>query len=592
MTTLSRLASLSVACLVLLAGLLSGCDSFLNYNPKGKVSGQKLNTPKKVEQLVTAAYAELGNDYWLYPHSNPWPYGSVRSDNSYKGGGSVSDQKGFDTYETFNAIRPDQRKADRMWVHLYRGISRANEALRRIKPLSEEEYPEKTTRMAEMRFVRGHFYFLAKIFFRQIPYLDETVPEDSAKFVGNRQFSDNYQGNSQALWDRIASDFQFAMENLPPPQELDVGRADKYAAMSYLAKTRLYQAYEKDQNHQVTNINTDRLQTVVDLINRIQSSGSYDLHDDFAKNFLWTFENGKESVFAVQRSINDGTPDGRVDMANGLNYTMNPEFGCCWFHIPSQNLVNAFQTRPNGLPEFQNYNQPDPADTDSAFFQTETFDPRLDHTVSIPKHPFKYDQSLIYDSTWARVPGLYGQFSSMKELQHPGCPCYKAVGPFHASSKNNVIIRYADVLLWKAEALIQLGRLRDGLDIINRIRRRAKNSKDRLTYIRNGSNFTYTNYNIQEYEPGQNITMNFEEVWRALRWERRLELAMESHRFFDLVRWGRAKETLSTYFAEESTRRTHLKDAKFTKGRDEYLPIPQQQIDFSEGLYKQNTGWN
>lgn len=96
---------------------------------------------------------------------------------------------------------------------------------------------------------------------------------------------------------------------------------------------------------------------------------------------------------------------------------------------------------------------------------------------------------------------------------------------------------------------------------------------------------------VSSVEPADIQASPQNNAWRALRWERRLELAMESHRFFDLVRWGIAKETLSEYFQVESQRRTHLRGAEFTEGRDEYLPIPQQQIDFSEGLYKQNPGW-
>jgi hypothetical protein len=173
----------------------------------------------------------------------------------------------------------------------------------------------------------------------------------------------------------------------------------------------------------------------------------------------------------------------------------------------------------------------------------------------------------------------------MKELQHPNSPSLRAVGPFWASSKDWTVIRYADVLLWKAEALIELGRHAEALPLINGIRERAANSTARLKYA-DGS--AVANYRTQPY-PANLWTQSF--AREALRWERRLELALEGHRFFDLVRWGVAEQTLNAYLEVEKTRHDYLRNAQFTAGRDEYLPIPQQQIDFSEGRYQQNPGY-
>jgi starch-binding outer membrane protein, SusD/RagB family len=320
------------------------------------------------------------------------------------------------------------------------------------------------------------------------------------------------------------------------------------------------------------------------------NSGQYGLFDDYAKNYLWAFENGTESIFAVQRSKDDGTADGRIDMSNALNHPMYVAYGCCSFHRPSQNLVNSFQTDQNGLPKFDTFNEV--VMVDSADFRDNTFDPRLDHTVGIPSHPYKYQPGVIYDFvSFTRGPQTYGPFSAMKEVQQVDCPCLtKAIGyPYPASSKNNDIIKYDDVLLWKAEALIELGREQEALPLINAIRERAKNSTGRLVYA-NGEHMS--NYNIQLYQPGVNINWTQENARRALRWERRLEFAMEGVRFFDLVRWGITAETLNEYFEGEKTRVPYLATARFTKNRDEYLPVPLQQINFSEGAYKQNYGWD
>ena len=174
----------------------------------------------------------------------------------------------------------------------------------------------------------------------------------------------------------------------------------------------------------------------------------------------------------------------------------------------------------------------------------------------------------------------------MKGLQPVGSPAVEQVGPFYASSKNTIIIRYADALLWKAEALIELGREDEALPIINQVRTRAANSA-----VKDADGNDVSNYDVSTYQDGQNINWTQETAREALRFERRLELAMEGWRFFDLVRWGIAAETLNDYFDAEAQRRDYLEDAGFQEGRDEYLPIPQQQIDFSDGSYTQNPGW-
>jgi hypothetical protein len=569
-----------VIVILLLVGALAACDSVLDESPTGNLSGDQLATPNRVESLVVSAYAALGNGHWTAStYTDPWPWGSVRSDNAYKGGGSVSDQGEYNNYEQFAPVRPDLQKADQFWFEAYKGISRANLALEKMSELSEEEYPEKTTRQAEVRFIRGHFYFMLKVMFKHVPFI-EAGEERELKTISNREYT------SQELWDKIAADFQFAADNLPPSQA-ERGRADQWAAKAYLAKTRLYQAYRQDStNHQVVEIQDDKLQEVVSLVTELQSAGEFSLFDDYRRNFLWEFDNtqGGEAVFAIQRSRDDGTVQGRVNMETGLNYPMNPEFGCCWFHVPSQNFVNTFQTE-DGLPLFDTFNQN--ALTEPQDFEQNTVDPRLDHTVAIDTHPFKYDPDHVYTpDEWARAVATYGEFSAMKGIQPVGSPAVEQVGPFYASSKNNAVIRYADVLLWKAEALIELGQPNEALPIINQIRSRAANST-----VTGADGTPVSNYDVATYQDGQNINWTQETARQALRFERRLELGMEGWRFFDLVRWGIAAETLNDYFDAEEERREYLQDAQFREGRDEYLPIPQQQIDFSDGAYVQNPGW-
>ncbi|GAA0554779.1 RagB/SusD family nutrient uptake outer membrane protein [Chitinophaga japonensis] len=559
--------------------LLSACSNFLDQTPQAVIAGDDLNTPENVEKMVTAAYSALGNDHYTAPYSSMWPYGNIRSGDAYKGGDGAGDISDFHFYETFSLNRVDNGASDLVWFRLYVCIGRVNDALGRLNGISEDAFPDKQTRQAEMRFLRGHYYFLLKILFKYVPYIDETIPKENYDTISNRVYTD------EELWTKIADDFRFAAAHLPGMQP-EKGRASKYAAKAYLAKTLLYQAYKQDQQNAVTGIDAALLQEVNTLCDEVISSGGYQLAADFADNFLSARENGPESVFAIQYSKDDGTPKGRLDYGHALDYPMNQDYGCCGFHSPSANLVNAFKTDGSGLPMFSTFNNTNI--TNESDFHTYTFDPRLDHTVAIPGHPYKYDPAFIYQRSWARAPEVYGAYLSLKEAVLPGDPAFQKVPPFMSSSKNWPIIRFADVLLFKAEALIELGRQNEALPLINRIRERAAAS----TALLKQANGDYvSSYNISTYQPGVNCTWTQDFARQALRWERRLEFAMEGYRFFDLVRWGIAAEYLNAYFAVEKTRSAHLGDAVFKKGRDEYLPVPLNQINFSKGLYQQNTGW-
>jgi hypothetical protein len=495
----------------------------------------------------------------------------------------------MDRYEQFYLLNPSNNGAGNdgftaTWTRCYGAISRADFALRALNSLTDAQFPKRKIRIGEMHFLRGHMFFLLKVLFRNIPYFDETLTNDQILKVPNTLSNDS-------LWEKIAGDFQIAINNLPISQPGEPGRANQLSAKAYLAKVRLYQAYTQDAQNNVTGIDKSKLTQVVSLTNDVINSGAYHLNDDFAKNFLYGYDNGPESLFAIQFSINDGTAFGRLSMATSLNYFGGaPQYGCCAFHIPSQNLVNAFKTDANGLPMFSSFNDPGTEMKNPADFLTNGVDPRLDHTVGVEGHPFKYNAAIPYSHSWERDAGDYGGFGTMKELQLATCPCFSKVGPFYGTSVNLDIIRYADVLLWQAEAQIELGNPAAALPLINQVRTRAANSTQ---MVKKGDGTNPSNYRISNYQPGVNIPVWDQASARtALQWERRLEFAMESPRFFDLVRWGTAAETLNAYFAIEKTRHPFLSNAHFTKGTHEYFPVPQQEIQFTNGLYVQNNGYH
>jgi hypothetical protein len=541
------------------------CQDFLEVPSYGILTEDNLTGVKQIENEVVSAYAAIGNDEINRPLSL-WNYGNVRSDDAYKGGNDQNDGDFLHFLEISSpSIGNETWYTDVFWYRNYVAISRANFALRLLNNVSDEDMPNKKIRMAEMRFLRGHMHFIQKIIFKMVPYIDESMSAEDIANVSNVKYIND------ELWQKIAEDFQYAYENLPASQT-EVGRANKYAAAAYLAKVYLYKAYRQDEMHNVISVDAADLQKVLDFTADVMTS-TYRLENDFAYNFLpGEYENGPECLFAIQYSTDDGTTYGRLNMGNALT-TPTPGGD---FNKPSQDLVNAFKTS-NGLPVFDTYNTADYNET------TDKTDPRLFHTVAIPGKPYKYT-NVNYEQNQSRNPGMYGYYSSLKENVDPASEYYVKTGPWNANTKNNIVIRFADVLLMRAEALIETGNYAAALPLINQVRNRAKVSTGLI-------GFAATKMNIQIYQDGVNCTWNQDYARKALRWERRLEFAMEGSRFFDLVRWGIADSVINAYYLNQAPTHTFFQGAQFTKNKNEYVPIPIQQINFSKGIYQQNYGF-
>lgn len=569
---------------------MTGCsDDFLENKPQGSLSDGIMTSPEAIDPLVNAAYASLSGftneqgDPWVRPTTN-WSYGEVRADNAYKGGGGEGDLWDIHAMETFQ-VQSNNGNLDGKWFNLYSQISRCNAALRVLNNVDEESVPEKKSRIAEMKVLRSHFYFELVRLFNKVPYMDENLPATEYVNVGNNEYTrDQHLG-------RIAQELLDAAGDLPDRQS-EAGRINRNIALAYAAKIKLYQAYEQDeQTHAVINVNKNLMREVVTLIDQVKG---YDLLPDFQGLDLVANENGVESVFAVQYSMNDGSDDaGRVNWSNLLNSPGgNSPYHGDGFFLPSQDLINAYQTDASGLPVFDYQSRPDYGvvtfvddDHQTLSNTTPNVDPRLDFVTGRPTITYKTYKTTPCQS-WVRDRGVYGHNCAKRFWVSPESSDMYQGWPWGASQLNWQIIRYADLLLYKAEALIELG---DDLDearaIINRIRERAMNS----AYVKdfNDPSKNAANYKIGLY-PATGWTQDY--ARKALRTEMRLEKALEGERYFDLVRWGIAKETMTAYFNAEKSKRIYYQDATFDNG-EEYYPIPVAQYNFSLGKYVQNPGY-
>ena len=561
--------------------LSSGCSDFLDsHTPQGTIDNEQLNNPEYVDNLVISAYAIWISAEDINSSFSMWNY-DVRSDDAYKGGNGTEDGDVFHNLEVSQGIMTTAWNISDMWQRLYNCISRSNAALQLLNQMDENTYPLKQQRIAEMRFLRGHGHFLLKQLFKKIVIAnDENLSPEEYNNLSNTVYT-NDEG-----WQQIANDFQFAFENLPDTQA-DKGRPTRGAAAAYLAKTYLYKAYRQDnpETNEVTSINAEDLKKVVEYTEAsIMNAGGYDLESDFHNNFRPEpqYENGKESLWAMQYSINDGTTNGNCNWSNGLIVPNIPGVtdGGCDFYKPSQNLVNAFKTDNNGHPLFDTFNEED------YDMSVDNADPRLFLTVGMPGLPYEFNSDFIMDksSTWSRSNGLYGYYVTLKQNVDPESE-YLVKGSWWGTPMNHIVLRYADVLLMRAEALIQLndGRIQVAIDLINRVRNRAKAS---TAMIANYPSVYGVRYDVEPYYG----TFTQEEALKRLKFERRVELAMESDRFFDLVRWGEAESVLNAYYAAEADVCAIYSNAHFTKNKNEYLPVPFAQISASNGIYDQNCG--
>ena len=567
---------LYIVCSICLAGGFSSCESFLDKHvPQGTLSDEQVKTPANAEAMVVSAYAIFTTAEDINSSFSMWNF-EVRSDDAYKGGSGPGDGDVFHQLEIQQGVLTTNWNINDMWVRLYNSLSRVNSA---IALLNVSDFDMKQQRLAEMKFLRAYGHFLLKRLYKHIPFvINENLTYDEYNNLSNREFS-NDEG-----WQLIINDLEEAFKVLPEKQA-DKGRPTKAAAAAFLAKVYLYKAYHQDDENtnQVTSINQAELQKVIEYTNPTLYA-NYGLEADIHNNFRpeEQFENGIESIWAIQYSRNDGSTYGNLNWSYGLippNIPGATDGGTDFFK-PSQNLVNAYRTGADGLPLLDTFNQKDyDMNVDNA-------DPRLFLTVGMPGLPYMFNKNYMMDKTsvWSRSGGVYGYYVSLKQNVDPALIGeYLIKGSYWASSMNRIVFRYADVLLMRAEAYAQLGNSEQAIALVNQIRQRAAGSTQMIGSYQN-------TYGVKMYVTPYKGSYSKEETVKIVKMERRLELAMESERFFDLVRWGDAATVLNKYYAEEIDNCALYSDAHFTANKGEYLPIPFVQMSAARGNYVQNCG--
>jgi hypothetical protein len=562
----------SVLFTLVIVGFSTSCkNDFLEVIPKTGLSEATLANKAGVNYLLIGAYSLLDgvqtnvgspNADW-HGSADNWIYGEVNADNAYKGSTS-GDQPEISFIEQ-KQIQADNNHFRGKWRAVYDGVARSNDVIQMTGKAKDMTEAEKTLVIAQARFLRGHYHFEAKKMWNMTPYVDD-------KTYNSADANSTKIPNDKDIWPNIEEDLKFAYDNLPNRWPGEPGRATKWAAAAMLGKAYMFQK---------------KFAQAKTLFDAIVASGQYRLMDKYHDNFRIATNNNAESIFEVQHSVNDGAAiSNNGNRGATLNYPYGGQTTCCGFFQPSQNLVNVFKVDANGLPLFDTFNNPPDVESTT----TSPLDPRLDWTVGRIGLPYldwgTMTPNYIRDMSYA------GPYSPKKNVPYASdiAAGWTGNGNNPRFNANNYrMIRYAHVLLMLAEAEAELGNLERARELVNQIRRRAANPDG---FVKTASGAPAANYRVGTYD---SPWTSKEFAINAVRFETRLELAMEGHRFFDLVRWGIAASTLNAYYAVEGTKRAYLRGVQFTANKHEYFPIPLQEIVNSQlkgqPTLKQNPGY-
>lgn len=546
--------------------LVSGCKKkFLDQSTTGLLTEEQAQSKKGAQQFLIGTYSALKGSGWEGGGSN-WVYGSIVGGEANKGS-DAGDQANIVPIQQYASL-PTNNYFNIKWSALYEGIARANSTIRIASKLTTNDIADadKTQILAEARFLRGFYHFEAKKMWNKIPFVDETINATNAKVP-----------NSADAWPKIMEDLDFARKNLVVKPDA-IGRINKWGATAIYAKALVFQGKYAEARPIFTDVITN---------GRTSGDVKYALAPAFHDLFNADRENDAavraESIFAHEASINDGSGGNNANFDQVLNFPYNGgPGGCCGFFQPSFEFVNSFRTNAAGLPLLDgSYNiGVNQVKTDQGLEATDAFtpdagnlDPRLDWTVGRRGIPY-LDWGNHPGKSWIRDQGNGGPFAPKKNAYYKAQQGKLTDGTNWASGLtaiNYKIIRFADILLMAAECEIDGGgTLEKAREYVNLIRARAAKSGTSVP----GAAATYL---INTYNTPWTVAADAK---AAVRFERKLELGMEGHRFFDLVRWGIADVALNAFLAYEKPKLSAgYGGATFVKGKDEYFPIPQTQID-------------
>ena len=622
--------------IVAILGTWGSCKSdFLSVSPAGSLDQSLLQTTKGLDALLVGAYSMLdGADNqigsWESSSTN-WLWGSIRGVEASKGSDS-GDQPDVNPIQQYTETATDSY-LDVKWRVVYEAISRCNNLITIVnKTLAAGKIDQPTADLyiAQARVLRGWYHFDAWRMWTKIPYMDEK--SDPAKV-----------DNSADVTPQIIADLQ---EGLNLPQDMKaIGKWNKTVSQVILAKALM------QINHDYAGAKTLLLDVVAN--GKKPNNAAIGLAPTYSEIFAIENRNGPESVYTVQYSVNDGSGAWNGGYGEQLNFPYKSggsPGGCCGFFIPSQDLVNSFRTvgglpllgaaensipviNDEGIPATnpwkadtkylkdvvvsittadqhhdtyyksltgatgsENVGNP-PATSPAAWVQTTTWtedaqplDPRLDWTVGRKGIPF-WDWGIHTGADWIRDVTYTAPYNAKKEVYKKSqTGQYTEVGYWTSGITANGyrFIRFADVLLLLAECQIETNDLASALTNINLVRARAANPAGFV--VEDGTTTPAANYVINTYP-----TLGSQDNARAiLQMERRLELGLEGHRYFDLQRWGAAtlQAEINRALTFEKTQNWghNLYGTAVAGPEDVNFPIPQRQIDISNGKLVQNTG--
>ena len=534
---------------------MTSCDDYLDLKPQGSFTEAQLDD-SSIEGLLSAAYAGLeahffgNNEAFSGPITN-WVF-DVRSDDAVKGGGALSMEQNIHQLEVSN-ITSDNVTCLYKWENNYYAISRVHKAMNAI---DMADIQNKDELKGELKTLRAYFYFDLIRVFKNIPYFTEN--EDP-----NGKTNDEY--TREQIFQFIESDLESAYAALPETQA-SAGRFNKYVAAAIMAKVCAFQS------------DWAGVEKWADIV---INSGKYSLYDNYLDMSKIEYNNKKESILAIQCST--ANDNAHINWSNLLNttYSEGNLFGNGDdFFIGSQNLVDAFATDDNGLPYLDGSEHYVKTTVDGNDDYQGNVDPRLDFTVGRLGMPFR---GHTYNLSWCRAYELYGEYSGKKGLIDPSSSDMVQGWPWGASALNFCLIRYADIVLLKAEALIEQNKSLDtARELINSVREKAARSIN-SDYSPVDIDPMKAYYMVGLYPNDSKWTQDY--ARKAVRMERRLELAMEGNRWFDLVRWGTVVDTVNKYMQSEKQYRTYYEGSSISD--DEiYLPTPYDEVNNSQGLYK------